>query len=71
MTLPRYQSFVDGRALANTSGETFTVVNPATGEAIYEMEVADEGVRAAALASAQRGFAQWSATPAIERSRIR
>ncbi|MDV2078064.1 betaine-aldehyde dehydrogenase [Marinobacter xestospongiae] len=70
MTLPRYQSFVDGRALANTSGETFTVVNPATGEAIYEMEVADEGVRAAALASAQRGFAQWSATPAIERSRI-
>ncbi|UDL05130.1 betaine-aldehyde dehydrogenase [Marinobacter sp. CA1] len=70
MTLPRYQSFVDGRALANTSGETFTVVNPATGEAIYEMEVADEGVQAAALASAQRGFAQWSATPAIERSRI-
>ena len=70
MSLPRYQNFVDGQPLANQSGETFPVINPATGRVIYEVEVADESVKQAALASAQRGFAQWSAMPAIERSRI-
>ena len=70
MSLMRYQNFVDGRYLANESGDTFTVVNPATGEAAYRMEVADAYVQKAAIASARRGFEQWSAMSGMERSRI-
>ncbi len=70
MTLKKYQSFIDGRYLKNQSGLTFDVVNPATGEVVYEVEVADDSVLEAAIESAQRGFEQWSAMTGIERSRI-
>ncbi|WP_022963082.1 betaine-aldehyde dehydrogenase [Halopseudomonas pelagia] len=70
MLLPRYQNFVDGRYLANSSGESFSVVNPGTGQVIYQMEVADESIQQAAIESAARGFAEWSAMSGIQRSRI-
>lgn len=70
MALKKYQSFVDGRYLNNQSGLTFEVVNPATGDVVYEVEVADDTVQKAAIESAQRGFKQWSAMTGIERSRI-
>ncbi|SDS57710.1 betaine aldehyde dehydrogenase [Halopseudomonas xinjiangensis] len=70
MSLPRYQNFVNGQYLANQSGETFEVVNPATGQAIYEMEVADESVQQAAIDSAREGFATWSAMSGVQRGRI-
>ena len=69
-SLPVVQNFVHGRFLANSTGETFPVVNPATGQVIYEVEVADESVQQAAIESARAGFAEWSAMTAIERSRI-
>ncbi|MED5467776.1 MAG: aldehyde dehydrogenase family protein, partial [Pseudomonadota bacterium] len=69
-SLPVVQNFVHGRFLANSTGETFPVMNPATGQVIYEVEVADESVQQAVIESARAGFAQWAATPAIERSRI-
>ncbi|WP_407920172.1 betaine-aldehyde dehydrogenase [Halopseudomonas xinjiangensis] len=68
--MPRYQNFVNGQYLANQSGETFEVVNPATGQAIYEMEVADESVQQAAIDSAREGFATWSAMSGVQRGRI-
>ncbi|MDK2776262.1 MAG: betaine-aldehyde dehydrogenase [Pseudomonadota bacterium] len=64
------KNFVDGRLMDNQTGETFDVVNPATGAVIYRTEVADETVCRAAVASAQRGFEQWSAMTGMERSRI-
>lgn len=64
------KNFIDGHYLDNTSGERFAVINPATGEEIYQVEVADADILAAAVESAQRGFAQWSAMTSIERSRI-
>lgn len=70
MSLTRYQNFIDGRYVANQSGDTFEVVNPATGEVIYEVEVADEHIKALAIDSARRGFAQWSAMTGMERARI-
>ncbi|MGM0433175.1 MAG: betaine-aldehyde dehydrogenase [Pseudomonadota bacterium] len=70
MPLTRYQNFVAGQPMANSTGETFEVVNPGTGEVIYEVEVADESVRQAALASAREGFAIWSAMTGMERARI-
>jgi len=70
MTLKKYQSFVDGCYLPNRSGQTFEVVNPATGDVVYEVEVADDTVQQAAIDSAKRGFKQWSAMTGVERSRI-
>ncbi len=64
------QNFVDGALYANHSGETFDVFNPATGELAYQVEVADESVREAAMRSALKGFKQWSAMSGIERGRI-
>ena len=53
------KNYINGKAYSNTSGETFDVINPATGRLAYKVEVADESVRAAALVSAKKGFAQW------------
>ena len=70
MSLPRLQNFIDGQFMANKSGETITVLNPGTGEAIYTIEVADETVQQAAIKSARSAFKEWAATPAVERARI-
>ena len=70
MSLPTYQNFIHGQYLANDNGETFAVTNPATGEVIYHMEVADEKIQQAAIKSAREGFALWAAKTPTERSRI-
>ena len=70
MTLETHQSFVDGRYIASQSGQTFEVVNPATGDVIYQVEEADESILNDAVESAQKGFEQWSAMSGMERGRI-
>ncbi len=70
MAIPTYQNFIHGKPLANKSGETFAVTNPATAEVIYHVEVADEFVQQEAIESAKEGFATWSAMTPIERTRI-
>jgi len=70
LSLVRYKNFVDGAYVANESGETFDVINPATGKVIYQVEVADEKIKLEAIESAQRGFVTWSAMSAIQRTRI-
>lgn len=64
------QNYVHGSNLPGSSDEIFTVVNPGTGLPLYDVEVANERVLLAAVESAQAGFAQWSQTPPVERSRI-
>jgi len=56
--------------MANDNGETFDVINPATGDVIYRVEVADEKIKQQAIDSSQRGFVTWSAMSAMQRSRI-
>ena len=70
MSVIRYKNYVDGTYIENASGETFDVINPATGKVIYQVEVADEQVKEKAIASAKLGFATWSAMSATQRSRI-
>jgi betaine-aldehyde dehydrogenase len=70
VTTPVYQNFINGHFLANQSGETFSVKNPATDEVIYHVEVADGSILNAAIQSAKQGFSVWSAMTPIERSRI-
>lgn len=70
MSLITYKNFIDGAYMANDNGETFDVINPATGDVIYRVEVADEKIKQQAIESSQRGFATWSAMSAMQRSRI-
>lgn len=70
MSLQRYQNFVNGKFAANKSGEYFDVINPATGDVSYQVEVADDNVKALAISSAKAGFKAWSVLSGIQRSRI-
>jgi len=70
MPLECYKNYVDGGYISNTSGETFDVINPATGKVIYKVEVADEQIKQKTISSAKRGFAIWSAMSPTERSRL-
>lgn len=70
MSLVVYPNYIHGQALRNSSGETFEVINPATGKVNYLVEVADEKIQQAAIDSAKTGFAVWSAMSTFERSRI-
>ncbi|MGF1741894.1 betaine-aldehyde dehydrogenase [Vibrio profundum] len=68
--MQRYKNYIHGQPLSNQSGEFFEVINPATAEVIYQVEVADESIQQAAIKSAQQGFATWSAMSGMERQRI-
>ncbi|MDO6477185.1 betaine-aldehyde dehydrogenase [Alteromonas sp. 1_MG-2023] len=70
MSEKRLLNFIHGKPVSNQSGEAFSVTNPATGEVIYDVEVADDSVRQAAIESAREGFKQWSSMTAMARSRI-
>ena len=70
MSFPIYQNFVDGHYLSNQSRERFDVINPATGLVFYQVEVADESVKQAALKSAQQAFVFLAKMSGIERARI-
>ncbi|ABS07464.1 betaine-aldehyde dehydrogenase [Shewanella baltica] len=70
MSVEVQYNFIAGQLLANDSGETFDVVNPASGQLAYRVQVADEKIQQAAIESAKKGFAIWSAMSATERSRI-
>ena len=65
-----YQNYVHGQYIANGTGETFEVINPATGQVSYLVETATEAVQQAVIASSKAGFATWSKMTAMERSRI-
>ncbi|MFC1235113.1 betaine-aldehyde dehydrogenase [Vibrio sp. F74] len=65
-----YQNYVHGQYLSNNTGETFEVINPATGQISYLVETANEVIQQAVIKSAKSGFATWSKMTPIERSRI-
>ena len=70
MSLRKYKNFIDGRFIANSSGTTFDVSNPATAQVIYQVEIADDKIKQNAINSAKEGFLIWSNMTAIARTRI-
>lgn len=64
------QSFINGRFVGNQSGDVFDVINPATGQVVYQVEQADATLVDQAVQSAQQGLAEWSAMSGMERGRI-
>ena len=70
MTYTNTQLFIDNQWCDSAAGETLPVFNPATGQEIGRLAHARKPDLDRALAAAERGFATWRATPAIERSAI-
>ncbi|KZE88598.1 CoA-acylating methylmalonate-semialdehyde dehydrogenase [Microbacterium sp. TNHR37B] len=62
--------WIDGAETASTSGRTAPVFNPATGAETARVALADASEIAAAIASAERGFAQWRSTSIARRQAV-
>ncbi|MGW7054568.1 gamma-aminobutyraldehyde dehydrogenase [Streptomyces sp. NPDC054887] len=60
--------YIGGQLRAGTSGRTHAVVDPATGEKVYEYELASTADVDAAVAAAREAFPGWSAATPGERS---
>jgi aldehyde dehydrogenase (NAD+) len=65
----RHGPYVAGERVAG-GGETLTTRNPATGEAIATVEIADAGVVDDAVAAAREAFPDWRDTDPDERGRV-
>lgn len=64
------KNFVSGQYVEGQKKNTFNVRYPATGEVIYQVEIASAELLERAIISAKEGFKVWSNTPAVERARI-
>lgn len=62
-----YNQFIDGEWTTG-GGERLDVLNPATGEVIARVSLADEALANRALEAAQRAFPAWSRKTAVERA---
>ncbi len=62
--------FIDGQWCAGSSGKTEPILNPATGQTLARLAHADRADLDRALAAADRGFRQWRAVSAFERSKL-
>ncbi|CAL9336810.1 Gamma-aminobutyraldehyde dehydrogenase [Streptomyces sp. enrichment culture] len=62
------QQFIAGERRSGTSGEPFSVINPATGEVLATDTLAGVEDLDAAVAAAREAFAEWSRTTPAERS---
>ena len=62
--------FIDGKIYTNSKLETSPVFNPATGEQIAEVELADIETTKLAINSSVKAQVTWSKTTPIARSRI-
>ncbi|MEJ8858454.1 CoA-acylating methylmalonate-semialdehyde dehydrogenase [Variovorax robiniae] len=62
--------FINGRMVANTSGRTQDVTNPATGSVTGVAGLAGASDVDAAVAAAKAAFPAWADTPPIRRARV-
>ena len=67
---PELSMHVDGEWLGIGDRRVHRVVNPATGQTLGELPLADSADLDRALDAADRGFKVWRATPAEERGRV-
>jgi len=69
-TLSTRRSYIGGEYVDSTSGETFATRHPGHGRVICEVEQAGQREVDLAVESGRHGFGEWSALPAMERSRV-
>ncbi|MBA3347569.1 MAG: NAD-dependent succinate-semialdehyde dehydrogenase [Actinobacteria bacterium] len=70
LPLLRSQAFLDGSWVDADSGETFPVVNPATGETIAEVPRLGAAETHRAIAAAERALPEWRARTAKSRASV-
>jgi succinate-semialdehyde dehydrogenase/glutarate-semialdehyde dehydrogenase len=70
MTYPELYMAIDGERVTAGSRRTHKVLNPATGETLAELPLADAADLDRALDAAARGFKQWRNTPAAQRAAV-
>lgn len=70
VSYPEIKQYIDGQWIGAEHRDTQPVINPATGAVIGQVPLATADDLDRALESAQRGFALWRATPALERARV-
>ena len=70
MTYPDLAMIIDGERVSGGGRRTHRVVNPATGEAIAELPLADAADLDRALETAQRGFRRWRDSTPHERAAV-
>ena len=68
--LLRTRAYVDGSWVDGDSGETFPVLDPATGETIAEVPRLGAAETRRAIEAAERALPAWRARPAKERARV-
>ena len=69
-TLLRQANYLDGKWVQADSGQTITVVNPATGEAIGEVPAMGTAETRRAIEAANRAYPAWRALLAKDRAAI-
>jgi succinate-semialdehyde dehydrogenase / glutarate-semialdehyde dehydrogenase len=62
--------FIGGAWLSGGGRDFFQVINPATGEALAELPLANAGDLDAALDAADKGFKLWSRVSAYDRAKV-
>lgn len=67
---PALAMVIDGERVAGGGRRTFNVVNPATGETLAELPLADPGDLDRALDVARRGFLLWRDSPPQQRAAV-
>ena len=67
---PELHMIIDGERIGVGHRRTFTVVNPATGEALGELPLADAADLDRALETAQKGFRIWRNSTPQERATV-
>ena len=69
-TYPELQLHIDGEWLGVGHRRTHTVLNPASGDALGELPLADDADLDRALAAADRGFSHWRRTDPNKRAAV-
>src|ERR1041384_4223115 len=62
--------FINGKRVQSASGRSGDVFNPATGEKVRRVAVADAAENDSAVKAAAAAFPGWAATPPLTRARI-
>jgi succinate-semialdehyde dehydrogenase / glutarate-semialdehyde dehydrogenase len=70
MTYPSLHILIDGEQVSGGNRRTHTVFNPATGEPLGELPLANAADLDRALAAAEKGFKIWRDTPAQKRAAV-
>ena len=70
MTYPTLHMLIDGAKVSGGGRRTFPVVNPATGEVLAELPLAEPADLDRALEAATRGFAIWRKSTPAQRAAV-